>query len=180
MEQKKKLSASTPDIGGNYTKAKVNNSDPRTIWILYDGKNYSSPNFSQHEGAKIIHVSDNEVDYGMTIKSARGFNAYEPGIILFEDFYFRGKTAGPFQDSHPNVTDILTSSLIVTGGIWKCFSGTDYGGAMLGTGGDYKFGKGAYTLKGPPNDKTRSVKLVRVPGTEAETDFTPEEVDVSY
>lgn len=158
-----KLTADTPDIEGTYTKCRVKNSDPRTIWILYDGKNYTSPNFPNHDGAKIVQVSDQDVDYGRPIKSARGFNHYKPGIILFEHFGFRGSTIGPLKESTPSVTENLVSSVIVTSGVWALFPEEDYQGGRLEFKEEDRLGKGAYVLKGSANDKTRSVKLLRDP-----------------
>ena len=156
-----KLTEDTPVIEGDYTKARVRNSDPRTIWVLYDGKNYSSPNFPNHDGAKIYEVSKEATDYGRPIRSARGFNVYKPGIILFEHFGFRGSTIGPLKDSTPSVTENLISSVIVTSGVWALFSEKDYQGKQLEYKEEDRLGKGSYVLKGYSNDKTKSVKLLR-------------------
>ena len=155
-----KLTADTPDVGGNYTKAKIKNSDPRTIWILYDGTDYTSPNFEHHDGAKVVKVNDHQVDYGRTIKSARGFNAYKPGIILFEHFDYRGPTVGPLKESTPSITGILVSSVIVSGGVWGLFTEENYQGTQLEYNGDKTFGVGEYVLTGRPNDRTKSVKIL--------------------
>ena len=155
------LTADQPVVEGSYTKARVQSSSPESLWVIYDAKNYESPD---RKGARIVRVQDGEFDYGKDIASARGFNMKDPAVILFEHFGLRGRTR-TIEPSNPNLDECPESfgisALIVTGGVWSFHSEYNYKGTQLSTQKRDEFGPGDYTFWGDPNDKTKSVKFLR-------------------
>ena len=148
-------------IDREYTKVKVLDSNQHSQWVIYDDTLYRSPDY---KGAKVIRACDGEVDYGKPIKSARGFNTTDPGIILFEDCCFGGKTRA-IQSSDLKSDETLesfpASSFIVTGGTWICFSQYNHKGTQLSAQKRDEFGPGDCISHGDTNKKIKSVKLIQ-------------------
>ena len=166
-----KVTQDMADIGGGagYTQAKVHNSDPRRIWIIYDRKNYGSS--GTETSTDVLRVPDKLVDFKVPIKSVRGFNSIEVGVILFEATFFRG-ACRMIQPSVPNLElkpgSITVSSLIVTGGIWCLYKDVNYGGDPLTASEGNKFGPGDYNLPKGVANKAQSVLLYRHPKLDKE------------
>lgn len=167
------LTNSVNDIRGDYDEALVINSNPKSIWIIYNQSNMGHiVNSSDDCTSTIIKPNDDKTYTSMKphIHSAQGFDSVNPGIILFEHSNYRGY-GHKLVSSEDNLTCYFPqegsiSSAIVTGGVWSIFTETNCAGTKLETAaiddrkelprdelgpGTYDFG----TLKG------KSVKYIR-------------------
>ena len=126
----------------NPRAAKVaNTTSPKTFYVVYDQQDYGTKN---PPATKVAFVpqdpfsgSDAAVITDFDIVSAQGYDLRNPGIILFEHPNYVGNSK-QFRASKKNVisnfppgTSGGVSSVIVTGGKWRLYSGVNMKGAKV-------------------------------------------------
>ena len=161
----KTLSTAEGQIEGNFNKAKVTSSSPKSLWIIYEGRHWNS---HDPDSARVLRPGSGLVSYQRRIASARGYDILNPGVVLFEHVGFRGK-ARVIQPSNPNLDVGLggtfdVHSAIVTGGVWSFYSEYNYRGNKLRCKKKEEFGPGEYSFRQKFGESTtiRSIKFIRL------------------
>lgn len=146
--------------------AKVDNTDsPKSFYVVYDQKNYGIDSPATVKAALVprdpLSGSDETVTIKFDAASAQGYDLRSPGIILFESPNYIGNSK-QFRASKKNVTSSFppggpdgVSSVIVTGGKWKLYSGKNMKGRMIAevTAGPHSFTGG---------DSVKSIERVSI------------------
>ena len=165
--------SSTDDTSPGYTHAKaLPTSGEGSLWVVYTVTKWDKGHPSSREPpvSFVIEPNKGSVDVSPNrILSIQGFNANNPGIILFEHSQYRGE-GRLYTSSNPNITDSFpantvegVSSVIVLGGEWQLFDGYNGQGTALEFEGSTVFEPQCryYSFGGTAiNDKAASIGLM--------------------
>ena len=152
-----------------YTQAYVEESDPKSLWVVYTVPNWDHGVSPDDNSSTIVNPDGNTVTTKSSIQSAQGFDMENPGAILFEHSQFRGygnKTTKSVKDLttfFPQGTISGVSSVFINGGIWNLFTGANFTGNMLNIDGVHDFGPGMHDFGGSlaVKDQAKSIKFVK-------------------
>ena len=151
---------STTAIGGKYNKATMIKGEVTTRWFVYGGENWGANNIGN---CVVVEEDGTTATASWPIRSARGYNKIERGLVIFQDTSYRGPDALIESDS-PNLLTYPPgqagiSAICVIGGVWNLYSGYNYSGGLLALDGQSDFGPGVYTFGGSSiNDKAKSAR----------------------
>ena len=152
------------NIYGDYTKAKVLPSEPRSLWIVYTVTEWGHHHSRDRNVEKIVRL-DHPVIMDSPIRSIQGFNETNPGVILFEHSQYRGY-GKLFESTNRDISQFFppgqisgVSSMIITGGEWSFYN---IHGTIIKINGQTVLGPGDHDLGSlPANDQIKSIVYVR-------------------
>ena len=155
------------DISGDYTKAEVVPSEPKSFWVVYTVKDWDHQHPGDRDVEKIVRVGAT-VTTDAPIRSIQGFDELNPGVILFEHSQYRGFGTS-IRNSDPDIIQSFAqgqvsgaSSMIIIGGIWSFYTGCNFTGTKIIVCGKTQLGPGIYDLELLlANDQIKSVQYVR-------------------
>ena len=155
------------DISGDYTKAEVISSEPKSVWVVYTVKEWDHQHPGDRDVEEIVRVG-HPVTMPANIRSIQGFDELNPGVILFEHSQYRG-FATMVRNSNPDITQSFSqgqvsgvSSMIITGGIWSFYTGFNFTNTKINIDGKTQLGPDDYDLGYLlANDQIKSVQYVR-------------------
>ena len=155
------------NISGDYTKAEVISSEPKSVWVVYTVEEWDHQHPGDRDVEKIVNVGQ-PVTTDANIRSIQGFDVLNPGVILFEHSQYRG-FATMVRNSNPDITQSFTqgkvsgvSSMMITGGIWSFYTGFNFTNTKISIDGKTQLGPGEYNLGYLlANDQIKSVQYVR-------------------
>ena len=156
------------DISGDYTRAEVLSSEPKSLWVVYTVTEWDRYHPGDRDVEKIVRVG-HPVTTCAAIRSMQGFDETNPGIILFEHSQYRG-FAKKFENSNPDMTKYFhpgqisgVSSMIITGGQWSFYTGFNFTNTKIIIDGKTVLGPGDYDLGHlPVNDHIKSIQYVQI------------------
>ena len=154
---------STAVLGGQYNKATMitdGNNGVTTRWFVYSAKNWGENN---NGNCVVVEEDGTTAAAPWPIRSVRGYNKVDRGLVIFQDTSYRGPDTLIESDA-PDLTTYPpgqagVSAIYVISGVWNLYSGFNYTGGKLALDGQSDFGPGVYTFGGSSiSDQAKSAR----------------------
>ena len=154
------------EVFGSCSLARVDNSAHhlKSFYIVYDKGHYGTSGDARSHlvPPDPLSGSSETVCTDFVIKSAAGYDAYDPGIVLFEHPSYIGNSV-QYHSSHVDIVHSFptsdecsgVSSCIVTGGTWKLFGGKNMKPPLLKT-----VTTGCYPTVEEASEKVKSIERI--------------------